>query len=206
MTKKEMYNLNELAPQICYFTNCLTDPQKLVDEIEKSNTDDKINRKILSEWRSWFASNAPEDQYGTSMFTGFSNLYDPDIDDRSKYIISEISNAFVECSKKYKEYYNLEYDVNLDNEFGIKKYFVGQGLGPHADQYDGNTRLRYSLVLYINDDYEGGELFFANHDVGVKPQAGSLAIFPSSYPYLHESKELISGAKIMCPAFWMTEG
>ena len=201
-----MYNLNELAPKICYFTNCLTDPKKLVDEIEKSNFDENIKRNILSEWRNWSASNVPEDQYGTGMFTKFSNINDPEIDDRSKYILTEITNAFMECSKKYKEHYNLDHEVNLDDEFGIKKYFVGKGLGPHADQYDGNMRLRYSLVLYVNDDYEGGELLFENHDVGVKPEAGSLAIFPSSYPYLHESTPLISGAKIMCPAFWMTEG
>jgi len=198
-----MFNINELDKYICYFTECIEDPEYLVKEIEASHFDESINRKYLSKWSDWAASNSPTDIYGQNIFSAFNWVDEPDIDDRSKYIIYSIKNAFYSCAEKYKQFYNFDYDVNIDTEFGIKKYYVGQGLGSHADQYDGNTKLRYSMVLYLNDDYEGGELYFENHEIEVKPKAGSLAIFPSSEPFLHASKPLISGSKIMCPAFWM---
>jgi predicted 2-oxoglutarate/Fe(II)-dependent dioxygenase YbiX len=59
-----------------------------------------------------------------------------------------------------------------------------------------------SAVLYLNDDYEGGELNFKDQNITIKPEAGSIVIFPSVAPFYHESKEIISGNKYMCPAFW----
>lgn len=197
-----MYDLKELDKYICYITNCIEDPKKLVEEIELSNEDNNINRRYLSKWSDWTASNAPQDVYGQNIFSAF-NWLDEDLDDRTRYIISSIKNAFYNAAEKYKNFYGFDYDINIDTEFGIKKYYIGQGLGSHADQYDGNTKLRYSMVLYLNDDYEGGHLYFENHGIEIKPEAGSLAIFPSSDPFLHASTELISGEKIMCPAFWM---
>lgn len=200
-----MFDIKELDTYICYFTNCIEDPKKLINTINEFNENKNSITRYLSKWSDWTASNSPKDIYGQNMFSSFSHLEDTNIDETSKYIISTIKNAFQSCAEKYKDFYNFEYPVNLDSEFGIKKYYVGQGLGSHADQYDGNMRLRYSMVLYLNDDYEGGELYFENHNIMVKPEAGSLAIFPSSEPFLHASKDLISGAKIMCPAFWMNE-
>lgn len=200
-----MFDLEEKHEYICYFTNCIEDPKKLVEEIELSDKDDSINKKHLSGWSNWTASNSPNDIYGQNMFTSFPILEDPSLNKRARYIISSIKNAFYTCAEKYKNYYNLEHEVIIDTEFGIKKYYVGRGLGPHADQYDGNMKLRYSMVLYLNDDYEGGELWFPNHDIIIKPKPGSLAIFPSYEPYLHASKAIISGSKYMCPAFWMKE-
>ncbi len=201
-----MFNVEEMSKYICYFTNCIEDPQKLVNEIELSNDDQLIKRQQLTQWSNWAASNAPEDIYGQNMFTRFSVLEEDVVDKRTKYIVTEIKKAFFSCSEMYKEKYNFPYEVNLDDEFGIKKYNVGQGLGPHADQYDGNMRLRFSLVLYLNDDYEGGELWFPNHNIEIKPKPGSLAIFPAYEPFLHASKDILSGVKYMCPAFWMNTG
>jgi hypothetical protein len=199
-----MYDLKELDKQICYFTNCIENPYDLIREINESNDDTDIDRENdLSKWSKWRASNAQQDVYGSNMFSRFTVL-EKEIPDRVRKIVTPIRDAFYNCAEKYKEFYNLEFSVNIDPEFGIKKYDIGQGLGHHADQYDGNFRLRYSMVLYLNDDYEGGDLIFKNHDIVIKPEAGSLVIFPSSEPFLHASAPLISGAKIMCPAFWMT--
>jgi predicted 2-oxoglutarate/Fe(II)-dependent dioxygenase YbiX len=51
------------------------------------------------------------------------------------------------------------------------------------------------MVLYVNDNYEGGEIYFPRFDLEVKPEAGDLVIFPSTYIYEHASKPIISGTK-----------
>ena len=70
-------------------------------------------------------------------------------------------------------------------------------MGPHADGYDGNTDLAFSMVEYLNDDYEGGEISFPNHNITIKPEKGSLIMFPSQDPFVHEVKPIISGDRYM---------
>lgn len=199
-----MYVSEELAKNIFYFKDAISEPGRLIDFIENTDTDPEIDERIISKWKPWRASNSPEDIYGEEkhISADFSkNLLKPS--PKELYIINSIRSNMMHISEQYKIYNNLEGDVNIDKEFGIKKYYVGQGLGKHADQYDGNMKLRFSIVAYLNDDYEGGELAFANHNVVLRPEAGSIVIFPSSEPYLHESKELTAGVKYMCPGFWM---
>jgi len=82
----------------------------------------------------------------------------------------------------------------------IKKWNQGQYMGPHFDGQDGDSTLAFSLVAYINDDYEGGEIHFPNQNITLKPKAGSMIMFPSQLPYLHEVKPIISGTRYMSPA------
>jgi predicted 2-oxoglutarate/Fe(II)-dependent dioxygenase YbiX len=60
-----------------------------------------------------------------------------------------------------------------------------------------------SAVIYLNDDYEGGELRFPEQDVMIKPEAGSVIVFPSVEPFYHQSMPLKTGTKYMVPAFWI---
>jgi predicted 2-oxoglutarate/Fe(II)-dependent dioxygenase YbiX len=50
-------------------------------------------------------------------------------------------------------------------------------------------------VLYLNDDYLGGEIEFPHYDVKIKPEAGTLVLFPSNYAYRHIAHEVTSGIK-----------
>jgi len=43
------------------------------------------------------------------------------------------------------------------------------------------TPPRYSAVLYLNDDYEGGRFIIESENFCVKPKAGSVVIFDSHY-------------------------
>ena len=110
--------------------------------------------------------------------------------------------AFEMCTERYLAARNLDknnYNLNLDR-VTIKAWNQGQSMGPHFDGQDGNRDLAFSLVSYINDDYEGGEISFPNHNITIKPKAGSLIMFPSQEPYIHEVKPIISGTRYMSPA------
>jgi hypothetical protein len=52
-----------------------------------------------------------------------------------------------------------------------------------------------SIVAYVNEDYEGGELYFPRFDLTIKPKKGDVVIFPSTYIYEHASNDMISGTK-----------
>lgn len=51
----------------------------------------------------------------------------------------------------------------------------------------------YSLILYLTDRYQGGELYFPGHKLSLKPEIGSIVLFRN--PIVHEGKPVISGEK-----------
>lgn len=74
--------------------------------------------------------------------------------------------------------------------FSIQRHYPGTHLAEHIDS-DHNPNLRYATVVYINDEYNGGELFFRNLGIRVKPPKRSLMIF--SADYLHGVDDVQDG-------------
>jgi hypothetical protein len=90
------------------------------------------------------------------------------------------------------ENYRQEYNIMPLKNF--VKYGPGQHFKEHHD-HGFSYNCTVSLVGYINDDYEGGELFFRLQDLKIKPQAGDLYIFPSNFMYPHQAMPVTSGTK-----------
>jgi hypothetical protein len=76
---------------------------------------------------------------------------------------------------------------------------VFKGMEPHCDQYGEGGKI-YTAVLYLNDNFEGGEIIFYNVDQDVKenkkfykPSTGSIVCFDGHT--LHSVNDLISGER-----------
>jgi hypothetical protein len=74
------------------------------------------------------------------------------------------------------------------------RWISGNFLLPHADKENPGGVPHpwywrdYTGLIYINDDYTGGEIYFPNVDLSLKPKAGTLVIFPGTLDYLHGVK------------------
>jgi predicted 2-oxoglutarate/Fe(II)-dependent dioxygenase YbiX len=44
--------------------------------------------------------------------------------------------------------------------------------------------------VYLNDDYQGGEVYFPFFDIEKKPTAGDILMYPGSWQYLHGVKKV----------------
>ena len=53
----------------------------------------------------------------------------------------------------------------------------------------------YSILIYLNEGFEGGALFFPNFDYRIAPKRGMMIAFPSDHRYLHAAEPLISGKR-----------
>lgn len=88
------------------------------------------------------------------------------------------------------------YEVSGFNEmFRIYKYSPGQRFKMHRDgSYIRNEDEKsfYTFLIYLNDDFEGGETEFEGLFT-VSPKKGSALVF--HHPLRHEGKTLISGLK-----------
>lgn len=60
-----------------------------------------------------------------------------------------------------------------------------------------------STVLFLNDDFEGGDFVFPELRVRIRPEPGLLIAFPSSQHYLHKVEPVISGTRYAI-VNWMT--
>jgi prolyl 4-hydroxylase len=84
--------------------------------------------------------------------------------------------------------------IGLNELFRFYRYQPGQQFRKHRDQsYIRNSQEAsyYTLMIYLNDDFKGGETTF--NDLIVSPKKGTALIF---YHYLeHAGTEVIEGTK-----------
>ncbi len=66
----------------------------------------------------------------------------------------------------------------------IQRMQSGVELKAHTDQHT-DPSIRYATILYINDDYNDGELFFKNLNIKLRPKPKTLLIFPGNDSYEH---------------------
>jgi prolyl 4-hydroxylase len=84
--------------------------------------------------------------------------------------------------------------IGLNELFRFYRYQPGQQFRRHRDQSyirNSNEASYYTFMIYLNDNFEGGETRF--DDLVVAPKKGSALVF---YHYLeHEGMEVIEGVK-----------
>ena len=117
-----------------------------------------------------------------------------------------------------KEDLGHEYDRTLAESWQLTKYEVGEYYKPHWDYFltdfetsDGRKLNRTgSFIIYLNDDFAGGETHFPKIDLTIQPKAGKCLYF--TYPggpgnasadlTFHEAKPVISGTKTIA-SLWL---
>ena len=216
-----------LHDKVYYYEDAVKNFNEVMSSL--SELEDVYTNDGKKMWETWTASNDKDHIYGDTMSfnVDFINTLDDLYKDKMLFIYKNIMDSFYSVSKDYAESIG-DYDApNLFPTFNIKKYYTGTYMGPHFDQLDGDKTLRYSLVMYLNDDFKGGEISFTlkdyeNNDTeikpnedyedelnskiidfGIKPKAGSIIIFPSSAPYYHTAHLVKSKFKYMVPSHWI---
>lgn len=93
-------------------------------------------------------------------------------------------------------------DPNLHLTFGIfQRMQEGVELKAHTDQHT-DPSIKYAAVLYLNDDYVDGEVFWPNKNLELKPKPGTLVMFPGTDEYNHGVKHVGKGPiRYVMPAF-----
>lgn len=164
-----------------------------IDVLEQS-----LNGQTQYKWSSAQVTNSSEadlEARNAKDFKFNSKGLGPKNEENEKlYDIHEkIFRAVKTCVDDYGYYWGV--GIMSYEAFNFVKYEgPGTHFKIHADH--GPTYVTtVSIVVYLNDDYEGGELWFPRFDLTIKPKAGDIAVFPSTYVYEHASQDMISGTK-----------
>lgn len=98
------------------------------------------------------------------VYSRYLNLYgESDFSPKVNFILTRIDEF---------ENFMRHQDLNYDLELGVKGYVA---------------------VLYLNDDFDGGELYFNDLDISYKPVAGNVIVFPQHL--WHEIKTVVGGSR-----------
>lgn len=87
-------------------------------------------------------------------------------------------------NKRLEKLFDQFDDLELAGVGSIQRQYEGVSLSYHVDSLS-NPLVVFANVLYINDDFTGGELHFPKIDVTYRPERGALIVFPSADDYLH---------------------
>jgi hypothetical protein len=94
--------------------------------------------------------------------------------------------------------YNFHFGVNegfyINEDSFVLKFEDGE---ERQLSYGGGTQTGRSMcaILYLNDDYDGGEIEFVNFNLKIKPKRGTLLLFPSNFLYSYKENKVTNGTK-----------
>lgn len=114
--------------------------------------------------------------------------------------VAPVRRAIKLANRFFTSNYSFKY-----NRFELKRLFgnlmyTGAVNEPHdddGDRYPGKKDIEehYSCVLMLNSDYEGGQLYFENHGIELKLEAGDLIMFRGNMENLHGVREVLNGKR-----------
>jgi hypothetical protein len=133
---------------------------------------------------------------------GLNRTYDPNIrktrvrylfnagEDCKSMTMAYWTNYLIKLFTHYKRQYCNAYKINYSDmnvaEMQLLTYSKGNFYKTHVDHFRNSPRI-LSFVFLINDNYEGGELYFelVNEIIKIPAKQGSLIIWPSGFQYPH---------------------
>ena len=98
-------------------------------------------------------------------------------------------------------YYKIKFPKmasNIINQIDLLEYPVGGKYHVHTDHFT-NTHRHLSIIINLNEDYEGGDLVFTDQKEKeikrFKLKKGSIIFFPSNFLYPHCIEPITKGTR-----------
>lgn len=126
--------------------------------------------------------------------------------DMVSLLCQSVSISISEYAKKDMVLKNIFYSVmrtGSSNYLHMDNFENDRVKGPILKD---NSEDDYSSILYLNDDFTGGELYFPKQEISITPLAGSIAIFKGDDSKPHQVLPVLSGTRVsIAMFFWPRE-
>lgn len=119
-----------------------------------------------------------------------------------KNLLIDTTDVAITVTKRLADLIKLAEGNRVHLTFGIfQRMQEGTQLKAHTDQHT-DPSIEHAAVLYLNDDYADGEVFWPNKGLELKPKPKTLIIFPGTDEYHHGVKHVGKGPiRYVMPAF-----
>jgi hypothetical protein len=215
--KTAVSNLNyiELYPNVDVYRNVLEDPLNMYEVMKKSEKTSE-GKYFLKSWDPWA-------HFGTYTQKKHQGQYSDDAVSEDMFIkekdfVEKVEEAYNQVIMDYVKRHNI--DLPEGWRFSGCSY---SKYNPQVNVMNNNMTMQYhtdhitsqkdmpgdkffiTCTMYINDDYDGGDIEFyvdgklINH----KPVSGDILVFPSVEPYYHGVKTIENNEKFFVRNFVM---
>jgi hypothetical protein len=159
-----------------------------------------INKTTEEEWDKWYTDQLKvftkskfgredvENLVKEGLYEITSNWNDKNLSFVGSEIHRSVDQRFNDVLAKSGE------NLVLSGFYFIQRMYDGVELVSHHDQ-NTDESIKHAAVVYINDDYNGGEIFWAKKDFEMKPEAGDLLIFGGDPEWEHGVRFVTEGPK-----------
>lgn len=127
------------------------------------------------------------------------NTYVNDLTDIDTNILYEMEDRKAEAFKQYLAAIGDEGTYELQPFAAAHTWGEGTDMYAHVDQYDGDSNIRYGLVMYLNDGFDGGQIYYPDYDLEVTPEPGLLVMHPGNI--VHGVRMVNSGVRYNMTSF-----
>lgn len=128
-----------------------------------------------------------------------TNVWDYSTGNFSKYLT--ITKSYDVLENLTKRVQNILKNKNLTTSgfHTIHKFEIGDLIPEHIDYGDFYGNMMYGGAVYLNDNFEGGELYYFDHDIDIKPIPMAAVFHLSDAP--HMVKPITKGIRYSLPFF-----
>lgn len=204
------------------FHNAIQNPNEFADSV-------KDGSPYVRPWMDWYHLGR---QTHFNYYPDFKSPTFPTLNEWDSHysavnnpIARETADVFYKCTKLYIDKHNIE----IPNWSHYSPFILTH----EARTMDGTLAMQYhtdfkmaetenpgykfwlTCLLYVNDDYEGGEIAFKifadENNVSItdpfdhlkyKPKAGDMLILPAHHPYYHGVCKTLTNSKLFLRMFW----
>jgi hypothetical protein len=134
-------------------------------------------------------------------------LYMPDIRRTSEKAADTLAEVLHRSVESMEKFYNLKQRLWCDAAH-LVFWPTGISMPPHADNanpdgsHHGMAWREFASICYLNDDYEGGHVYFTAHDTSIKPRKGRNVAFTGGFHHEHAVLKVTKGLRFTMPAFY----
>ena len=110
---------------------------------------------------------------------------------------------FDSLTQRVADFFNVE-NLMCIEPLPLMKYKPGNYFNWHTDLTGGFvTQRTATMIMYLNDDFEGGHTCFEHPELTVRPKRGSALVYyyTPAEPLIHRGEAVVSGTKFILNAF-----
>lgn len=176
------YDVEEIYPQVFWIKDFLThDEIDLVMAVIRSATEEEWSHHYMDGLRMLSRQKYGRDDLDNLIKEGLLEVTDGWVDKTLSFMHTPVRD---QLNDKLSQIFEHLDGIDPKGVGTIQRQYEGVPLFEHIDNH-ADPSLVYAAVMYINDDYTDGELYFTKIDIEFKPHAGSLMIFATGDEYEH---------------------
>jgi hypothetical protein len=119
-----------------------------------------------------------------------------------------LAHLFITHGVQYMKDFDVLHHVGLTKvlQLDLLKYDKEQHYNYHVDG-SGDSERQLSLIMFLNNDYKGGRLFFKEpgekEEFIIEPKVGRIIIWPSNFLFIHKVEPIEEGTRFSVVS-WMS--